>query len=105
MIIPFVKVVRLSGNRVRVLAPAFVQPKEGGWQGFGTAMQGAVAPQAKGAAETWLKKPEGTFTLTTDAEVLTNNTRDGPTRAPAGRQLKWMVGPLDAAKPEALLQL
>ncbi|TFI58646.1 hypothetical protein E2493_08345 [Sphingomonas parva] len=105
MIIPFVKVVRLSGNRIRVLAPAFVQPKEGGWQGMGSAMQGAVGAQAKGAAESWMKKPEGTFTLTTDAEILTNNTREGPARAAAGRSLTWTVGPLDASKPEALLQL
>ena len=103
LIVPFVKVVRLTGNRVRVVAPAFVQPQEGGLKGLGAAMQGGV-PGA-GGGDSWMKKPEGTFTVTTDAEIVTNNTHDGPVRTPTGRTLKWTVGPLDTARPEALLQL
>jgi hypothetical protein len=100
-IIPFVKVVRLTGNRVRIVAPAFVQAQDGGFKAMGAAMQG----QGSGGAGTLLKKPEGNFTLTTDGEVLTNNTREGPARAPNGRMLKWTIGPLDSVKPEALIQL
>jgi hypothetical protein len=98
-VIPFVKVSRLSGNRVRVTAPAFVQAQEG-FKGMGTMFQGAGD---KGASPA--KKPEGSFTVTTDAEIVTNNTQDGPVRDPRGRTMKWVIGPLDAKKPETLLQL
>ncbi|PSJ40809.1 hypothetical protein [Allosphingosinicella deserti] len=100
MVIPFVKVGRPSGNRVRIVAPAFVQSSDGGLKALGAAMQGQA-----GGADAALKKPEGTFTLTTDSEILTNNTRDGPARSTTGKTLKWTVGPLDTNRPEALLQL
>ncbi|QAY75412.1 hypothetical protein [Sphingosinicella sp. BN140058] len=100
MVIPFVKVGRLTGNRVKIVAPAFVQSADGGLKALGAAMQGQ-----SGAAEAGLKKPEGTFTLTTDGEILTNNTREGPSRQGTGRTLEWTIGPLDTNRPEALLQL
>lgn len=98
-VIPFVKVVRLTGNRVRVVAPAFVQSQDNSFKALGAAMQ-----SQKGAGEALMRKPEGNFTITSDAEVLTNNTRDGPSRVATGRLLRWNVGPLDTARPEALFQ-
>ena len=97
-VIPFVKVVRLTGNRIRVVAPAFMQAQEG-FKAMGSMFQNA------GNAASPPKKPEGTFTVTTDAEILTNNTQDGPVRAAGGRTMRWVVGPLDAKRPETLLQL
>jgi len=101
MIIPFVKLVRVAGNRVRVIAPAFVQQP----QDMSLRSMGAAFREPNGPGGGAPKKPEGTFTVTTDAEILTNNTREGPERSGTARTLKWIVGPLDAAKPEALLQL
>jgi hypothetical protein len=98
-VFPFVKIARLQGNKVRIVAPAFVQANDAL-----KAMGGAMQTQTGGAAA-FLKKTEGTFAITTDGDVLTNNTRDGATPAPNGRVLKWTVGPLDSNKPEALLQL
>lgn len=101
-IIPFVQVSRRTDGRVRVAAPAFVQP-----QGMGSLMGGsAMGAMGGGDRDMPLPKPEGTFTLTTDAEILTNNTNDGPSAGPGGgKSLRWTVGPLDAKKPEALLKL
>ena len=99
-IVPFVQTARRDGNKVRVVAPAFVQ----GENMFDPTGMGR-ATQAEGKADNFVKA-EGSFTLTTDAEILTNNTREGPSPGPGGTKvLKWTVGPLDKAKPEALLGL
>ena len=95
-IVPFVKVVRLTGNRVRILAPAFSQ-KQDGFKSFSSMFQ-----EKSGAP---LRRAEGNFTVTTDAEIVTNNTQDGPVRAANGRTMRWLIGPLDTKTPEALLQL
>lgn len=100
LLIPFVQLTRRSGNRVHLAAPALLGPgdKSGfpGMPGFGA---------GQGSQDWPFRSPEGTLTLTTDAAILTNNTREGPTGASAARVLKWTIGPLDRAKPEALLQL
>jgi hypothetical protein len=103
-IIPFVQASRRNDGRIRVAAPAFSQPQGmGGGMGMGAmAAMGGMGEKAKAT----LVRPEGTFTLTTDAEVLTNNTENGPTAGPGGtRVMKWVVGPLDSKKPEALLKM
>jgi hypothetical protein len=103
-IIPFVHASRRTDGRIRVAAPAFAQPQGmGGGMGMGAmAAMGGMAEKANST----IARPEGTFTLTTDAEVLTNNTESGPTSGPGGtRVMKWMVGPLDSKKPEALLKM
>lgn len=106
-IIPFVHVTRRTDGRVRIIAPAFVEAKEGNFGGaaMAGAMSGALAQKGGLGSSPWLKKPEGTFTLTTDAEILTNNTNDGPASSGSSKVLKWIVGPLDNKKPEALLKL
>jgi hypothetical protein len=102
-IIPFVQVTRRTGGRVGIAAPAFTQAQDGG---FGqAAMGGAMAGMNPKGAPSPFKRPEGSFTLTTDAEILTNNTNDGPSGGAGAKVLKWIVGPLDTKKPEALLKL
>ncbi len=99
LIVPFVHATRRGDGRVRVAAPALVRQ---------TSMMGSLAgfgAQA-GAADKAIPKAEGTFTLTTDAEILTNNTNEGPAPAAGGAKLlRWTVGPLDSKKPEALLKM
>ena len=99
-ILPFVQATRLGSGRVRVTAPAFVKPGAD-WMG----MSGAGAA-AMGRGRGWpFREAEGTFTLVTDAAILTNNTTDGPSSEGGSQILKWTVSPLDRARPEALLQL
>ena len=50
-------------------------------------------------------KMAGTFTLTTDAAILSNNTDEGPQADTAGQKLHWTVGDQNRAPPMALLQL
>ena len=100
-IMPFVQAARLGPDRIRVTAPAFVKPG-GDWMG----MSPAGAAAMMGRERRWpFREAEGTFTLVTDAEILTNNTRDGPSSEGGTRTLRWTVSPLDRARPEALLKL
>lgn len=101
-VVPFVQINRRTDNAVRVAAPAFAIED----QMMGMGMAGAaLAAQGAGAPGATLPRPEGIFTITTDGEILTNNTNDGPSAAGTAKVLKWMVGPLDKKKPEALIRL
>jgi hypothetical protein len=101
-IIPFVEVNRAVGGKVRISAPAFVQGSDSSLRAFAGNQGGSMGGGTGGD----LPRPQGRFTVTTDAEVLTNNTQEGPAPGAGGtRVLTWTVGPLDAKKPEALLQL
>ena len=102
-VIPFVQANRRADGTVRIVAPGFSQHE----QLMSPGMLGAAAAmQTKAASPFTIVKPEGVFTLTTDGEILTNNTDNGPEGAAGGsRVLKWSVGPLDKKKPEALIRL
>ena len=102
-VIPFVQVNRRNDRSVRVAAPGFAVNE----QMMGPAMMGAAMASQAPAGPTGFKlpRPEGSFTITTDGEILTNNTNDGPSGAGAAKVLKWTVGPLDKKKPEALIRL
>lgn len=101
-IIPFVEVTKRKDGRVGIMAPAFVgagNENGAGANMFAAAMMGARSGMG-GAV-----MPEGTFTIRTDAEILTNNTQDGPTSDGGMKMLSWLVSPLDSKMPEALLKL
>lgn len=103
-VVAFVQINRRNDNAVRVAAPAFAIDDQTAGMGMAAA---AMATQGGGspAAGKW-PRPEGTFTITTDGEILTNNTQDGPSAAAGGAKvLKWTVGPLDKKKPETLIRL
>jgi hypothetical protein len=102
IIIPFVQAAQSGARKVRVSAPAFVRPGNGIG---GTQAMGAAAMMGKTGNDWPFKSPEGSFTLTTDGSILTNNTHDGPVAQGALKVLTWKVTPLDTQKPEALIQL
>ena len=106
-ILQFVQASRRADGAVRIVAPAFVQSKEGAF-GMSAMMAGMGAGAGAAGGEgkpPMFRQPEGTFTLTTDAEILTNNTNDGPATQGGSKVLRWTIGPLDDKKPEALLKL
>ena len=53
----------------------------------------------------WASGRNGTFTVTTDGEILTNNSEDGAATHPLGRQVHWDVGPGSTKIPETLIKL
>lgn len=54
-----------------------------------------------------LKLPElnGTLVLTTDGQILANNTDEGPTMWPTGQRLEWKITPRTTTPPTALVRV
>ena len=105
---PMIHVTRWDNGRVRIEAPAFHNDPN-----FSTmALLGAGNLAGLGALGGASKTPKelvaikGTFTLTTDAKILANNTEEGPEDAKGGLQiLRWDIGPANFGPPMALLKM
>lgn len=98
----FVQIALRQDGSVRIDAPGF-GPAAGG-EPLRALMQGAMSGQDKDSPAGF-PVIDGTFTIRTDAEVLANNTDDGPRPDPAGRRLDWLVTLRSQAAPMALLRL
>lgn len=107
----FVTLVRRADGSIRLEAPGFAQGSGGGMSSFaqlaamGAAMDKAGKDGKDGADSPNLPQLDGTFTFTTDAEVLANNTDEGPQPAPNGKKLEWKVTQRTTAAPTALVKL
>lgn len=109
---PFVVAVARANGAVRIDAPAFAAAGQGAFMG---GSMGGLLPifQAMGAAGgsdeakmfAGLPKLDGTFTLHTDGDILTNNTDDGPATQGQMRTLAWKITPRRDQPPEALIML
>jgi hypothetical protein len=101
LVFPFVTVKRQANGAVRVSAPALIggglKALAARMKGIGAAMTDKEVPQST--------RTKGSFTVTTDGEIVTNNTEDGPDRVATGRQMVWEIGPDSEKVPEALIRL
>lgn len=101
---PFLQLASRKDGTVRMDAPAF---------GGSASDPLRMAALGKGLGDSSssddlpnMPKMSGTFTLTTDATILSNNTDDGPQADPAGKKMQWAVGGAETrAAPMALIQL
>lgn len=105
---PFVSVYRRDGGVVRVNAPGF--SSEAIMNGMNPALlaMGSAFPggNSSGPDPSELEGIlEGTFTISTDGEILANNTDEGPTMTAAGQQLLWEASPQLSQIPTALIRL
>jgi hypothetical protein len=103
VIFPFITVRKREGGKVYVQAPSFTG---GGLAGLADRMKsvgGMAGLGSKGPGAG--SRTKGTFTLTTNGELLTNNSEDGPVADAAGRKVVWEVGAGSERVPEALVQL
>ncbi len=98
LLVPFIAIRRRSDGAVLVTAPAFT----GGNGPFGARAMAAGLPKSDDGPQS---RAEGRFTVTTDAEILTNNSEDGPVTVPTGKRLQWEVGPASKKIPETLVRL
>lgn len=96
LIIPFIAIRRRTDGSVLVTAPAMTG-KGGLFGGPG----GSGGSPVEGPTS----RAEGRLTLTTDGEVLTNNSEDGPQRTSGGLALHWDVTPSASKVPETLIRL
>ncbi|MEO8722552.1 MAG: hypothetical protein ABI395_03380 [Sphingobium sp.] len=101
LVLPFVTIRGQAGNMARMTAPAFVNNPGQSMMAGMAAMKGNGA----GGDDMGLHKASGSFTLTTDGDIRTNNTENGPADISGGRKLVWQVDADSKAVPEALINL
>ncbi len=102
MIMPFIMIQRRTDGGAMVTAPAFSASLLGGLgNGMGELIGGGMseqkADQPSGA--------KGQFSITTNAEILTNNTAEGPVMMGKDRKLVWEVGAIKDPAPKALIMV
>jgi len=98
LMIPFLTIRRRNDGSVTVAAPAFT----GGQGPFGARAKMMGLP-SKGEGPP--SRAEGRFTITTDGEILTKNSEDGPVAVPSGKSVRWDVNPGTTKIPEMLVRL
>ncbi len=103
----FVTIARRNDGSLRIDAPGFSavaggEPFRGMMQGL--AMAGSEANDRKNPLA-GMPQSDGKFTITTDAQVVANNTDEGPQPDAGGQKLAWTVNPRTAAAPMVVLKL
>ncbi|HET9352669.1 MAG TPA: hypothetical protein VFO32_01595, partial [Sphingomicrobium sp.] len=99
LMIPFITIRPRTDGSVKVNAPAFTG-KSGPFGARAKAM-GLPDKGSEGPAS----RAEGRFTITTDGEILTNNSEDGPAVVQGRRQLHWDVDAGTDKIPEMMVRL
>ena len=99
MMIPFILLRRRNDGSVMVVAPALT----GGAGPFSARAKAMGLPDKNNDGPA--SHAEGRFTVTTDGEILTNNSEDGPVASAGGKQVHWDVGPNLQKVPEMLVKL
>ncbi|MXO89820.1 hypothetical protein [Pontixanthobacter aquaemixtae] len=110
---PFLYVYRRDAKTVRVDAPGFGAGTNPGGAGGGSMSWLMIAglERSRNSRDPDLaeifKTTNGTFTITTDGEILANNTDEGYRDTASGRALVWQInsGSIDRAPPSALIKL
>lgn len=87
IVFPFIAIELRGKDMVRVKAPAFANDKD--------------MPGGDGAAS----KLDGSFTLDTDAEIVSQNNEDGATTANGRKMIVWRATPLTREAPTASLRV
>lgn len=103
MVMPFVTMIRRADGSVRIDAPAFAA---GGSNSpfMGMAAMAADEKSQKAGGD-GMPVLDGTLTLTTDGEILANNTDEGPTPSSTGKMLHWSVNARTKDAPTALVRI
>lgn len=101
MIFPFIMVRKRADGAVMVTAPSLI----------GGGMK-ALAGRAKmlgdmSGSKDMPQSPQtqGLFTVTTDGEILSNNSEDGPAPDAKGKKVVWDVNPMTDRLPEMLIKV
>lgn len=96
-----------NGGVVRVDAPGFSVQSTSPSASSGLLQAASLYGEdtSDGADAPRIPELNGTFTITTDATVLANNTDEGPQASPKGQMLSWKINRRKANAPMALIQL
>ena len=95
IVLPFVAVELRSDDRVRVKAP-----------GYSNGFDKSREPMGQsGPGEDASKALDGHFTLTTDAEIVSQNQEEGAQSVAGGKKIVWRITPLTSEAPMATLRV
>ena len=95
IVLPFVAIELRGDDRVRVKAP-----------GYSNGFDKSREPMGQsGPGEDASKALDGSFTLTTNAEIVSQNQEDGAQSTPEGKRITWKVTPLTSEAPMATLRV
>jgi hypothetical protein len=94
IVFPFIAIELRGEDRVRVKAP--------GYANSDTRPQGPFGSDP--AEENAAKALNGSFTLTTNAAIVSQNQEDGPSAVPGGQRIVWKADPLTREAPMAVLR-
>jgi hypothetical protein len=97
LVFPFIAIELRGDDRVRVKAPGYANMSD---KSDGLGSMGAMGSGSEDAA----KALDGRFTLTTDAEIISQNQEDGPVATGKTKQLVWKITPLTSEPPMAVLK-
>lgn len=101
MIFPFIMVRKRADGSVMVTAPSLIG---GGMKAMaGRAKMLGDLSASKDMPES--PRTQGLFTVTTDGEILSNNSEDGPSADPKGKKVIWDVNPMTDRLPEVLIKI
>lgn len=110
MVFPFVVIELRGKDAIRVKAPGFAAQDKSGMGGMGGA--GAMGAMSQGMGEGMGKamgfdtaRMDGTFTLTTDAEIVSQNQEEGARPGAAGKTIVWKVNNRTKDAPMAVLRV
>ena len=95
IVLPFVAVELRGDDRVRMKAPGYSNDYDKSQNPMG----------GNGAGDDAAKALDGTFTLTTNAEIVSQNQEDGAQDTPQGKRIVWKVTPLTSEAPAATLRV
>jgi len=100
---PFVVAQRRADGSVMVRAPGYASDNNEMMRAM--SMGSMTESQPAKPAQSRPQLLSGSFTITTDGEVLTNNTDEGPQAMGAQRRMVWKVTPDLKKVPETLVRL
>lgn len=93
IVLPFVAVELRGEDRARVKAP-----------GYSNGYDKSQNPMGGNGGDDAAKALDGTFTLTTDAEIVSQNQEDGAQDMAQGKRIVWKITPLTGEAPAATLK-
>ncbi|AMK24914.1 MULTISPECIES: hypothetical protein [unclassified Sphingobium] len=94
IVLPFVAVELRGEDRARMKAPGYSNGYDKSQNPMGGSSSGEDAAKAL----------DGTFTLTTNTEIVSQNQEDGAQNVPQGKRIVWKVTPLTSEAPAATLR-
>ncbi len=104
----FVRANIRDNGSVRIEAPGFSSQSATASPGMGMLQAAAAAGDSKNSDSSVaasLPELNGRFTITTDGEILANNTDEGPANVANGKQLTWEISRRTSTAPMALIRL